>query len=298
MNNREVAHLWANQSRASGKGSNFFFEGPTIYSYGYHFPIARHVGSVILFTTDSYSSSTAKHKAYTRQAIADCEMVIDVPDVTAESPEEHARNLAAVVASHESALLKLARARTNGERIAADVERIAENARTYAHAFGLPVPALANASPDVLARVRERAAAERDNRNRQERERNDAKRGDWSERAARWRAGENVSTHGAGLPTDVPTLLRLIDGGKVIETSRGARVPVSVAPALAESIFSTRRDGKAWVVPSSFIAAGRAAVGDYTLREIRADGALVVGCHVLEFAEVSAMLERLGITEN
>jgi hypothetical protein len=52
------------------------------------------------------------------------------------------------------------------------------------------------------------------------------------------------------------------------------------------------------VVPSSFIAAGRAAVGDYTLREIRADGALVVGCHVLEFAEVSAMLERLGITEN
>ena len=37
MNNRMIAHLWANEKKESANGSNFFFEGQIIYSYGYHF---------------------------------------------------------------------------------------------------------------------------------------------------------------------------------------------------------------------------------------------------------------------
>lgn len=33
MNNREVAHLWAAQSRPHAKGSNLSFDGATLYSY-------------------------------------------------------------------------------------------------------------------------------------------------------------------------------------------------------------------------------------------------------------------------
>jgi len=69
MNNQQVAHLWANQSKGSAKGSNFYFEGDTIYSYGSHFPIAKIYGNTILFTTKNYSSTTAKHKSYTTRAI-------------------------------------------------------------------------------------------------------------------------------------------------------------------------------------------------------------------------------------
>ena len=39
----------------------------TIYSYGYHFPIARwHDERTVFFNADSYSTSTAKHKSIVR----------------------------------------------------------------------------------------------------------------------------------------------------------------------------------------------------------------------------------------
>ena len=41
----EVSHLWANraQDEARNRQGNLYFTGDTIYSYGSHFPIARHV---------------------------------------------------------------------------------------------------------------------------------------------------------------------------------------------------------------------------------------------------------------
>jgi hypothetical protein len=41
MNNSMVAHLWANEKEESARGSNLFFEGRSIYSYGYHFEVGR-----------------------------------------------------------------------------------------------------------------------------------------------------------------------------------------------------------------------------------------------------------------
>ena len=41
MNNSMVAHLWANEKKESARGSNLFFEGRSIYSYGYHFEVAH-----------------------------------------------------------------------------------------------------------------------------------------------------------------------------------------------------------------------------------------------------------------
>jgi hypothetical protein len=70
MNNQQVAHLWASGNKASGKGSNFYFEGDTIYSYGSHFPIARRVTEgFYLITERGYSNSTSRHISYTRRAI-------------------------------------------------------------------------------------------------------------------------------------------------------------------------------------------------------------------------------------
>ena len=48
-----VAHLWANQVQQEAKNSNrsFYFYGPSIYSYGSHFEIARHVTKLKLVVT-------------------------------------------------------------------------------------------------------------------------------------------------------------------------------------------------------------------------------------------------------
>lgn len=75
FSNREVPHIWAQQTQESGRGSNIFFDGATIYSYGRHFPIATIEGMYVLFTLRSYSNTTAKHISRTRQAISHKEII-------------------------------------------------------------------------------------------------------------------------------------------------------------------------------------------------------------------------------
>lgn len=74
MNNYMVAHLWANEKKESARGSNFFFEGESIYSYGYHFEVGRIVRNkcgekAYLLNDKYYSSSTCKHQRCVRSAI-------------------------------------------------------------------------------------------------------------------------------------------------------------------------------------------------------------------------------------
>lgn len=74
MNNSMVAHLWASEKKESGKGSNLFFEGRSIYSYGYHFEVGRIVRNkcgekAYLLNDKYYSSSTCKHQRCVRSAI-------------------------------------------------------------------------------------------------------------------------------------------------------------------------------------------------------------------------------------
>ena len=84
MNNSQVAHCWANQTKAKGRGSNFFFEGESIYSYGGHFEVARLVQTekgktIALFDPTTYSQSTSQHQSYARQACHNLHQRFDVP---------------------------------------------------------------------------------------------------------------------------------------------------------------------------------------------------------------------------
>lgn len=72
--NSELTHVWANQSQTHGKGSNMFFEYDSIYSYGYHFKIAKHMTNhngqkCVLFNDKSYSNTTSKHQSLVWRSI-------------------------------------------------------------------------------------------------------------------------------------------------------------------------------------------------------------------------------------
>ena len=74
MNNSMVAHLWANEKQESANGSNFYFEGESIYSYGRHFEVGRIARNkrgekAYLINDTYYSSTTSKHQYYVREAI-------------------------------------------------------------------------------------------------------------------------------------------------------------------------------------------------------------------------------------
>jgi hypothetical protein len=69
-----LSHAWANQTQEIGKASAMFFEGPVIYSYGYHYEIARFIDApngekVCFINSNGYSNSTAKHTNHVSRAI-------------------------------------------------------------------------------------------------------------------------------------------------------------------------------------------------------------------------------------
>jgi hypothetical protein len=85
-NNAELAHAWANDTHDSGKGSNMYFLGDVIYSYGTHYQIARKVktpnGQIVIFVNgNGYSNSTAKHTNHVWQALPDYAHTFKVPFV-------------------------------------------------------------------------------------------------------------------------------------------------------------------------------------------------------------------------
>lgn len=75
VSNRRVTELYAKGLGDNNKGSNIFWENETIYSYGYHFPMAHKTGiiyqgkEIVLWNEDGYSNTTAKHKSYTSGAL-------------------------------------------------------------------------------------------------------------------------------------------------------------------------------------------------------------------------------------
>jgi hypothetical protein len=93
VSNSNVAKAWANKTQpyARNPKNSFYFNGDIIYSYGSHFPIARHVKnnngeSAILFTTRDYSPTTAAHKREVNHAISSGmrDFVFNIENVTDE----------------------------------------------------------------------------------------------------------------------------------------------------------------------------------------------------------------------
>jgi hypothetical protein len=78
-----VCEAWVNQDSWAGKNyskETIFFEGDTIYSYGYHFPMAKRIrtknGYFYLVNGDRYSPTTDKHQSMLRGAVHDEKKII------------------------------------------------------------------------------------------------------------------------------------------------------------------------------------------------------------------------------
>jgi hypothetical protein len=137
----QVAHLWANQLQDEARNSgNFYFNGKTIYSYGGHFPIAKHIEldgeRAVLFTTRGYSNTTAKHISVVRQAASHLNVIkCHNPNTTHEENFNRWKIDAELVAA------KLPKAK-KPEKYLNELEYINSQANKYAQFFGLELPAI------------------------------------------------------------------------------------------------------------------------------------------------------------
>ena len=150
----EVPHLWFHkvQPRAKNAGGNLYFEGDTIFSYGSHFPIARHVSSgkknAVLFTEKGYSIATSGHKSAVRSSLPEGTTVFHVEEVIIDGWNKstaHKTNLASFIDRVARHLVTAARARVSytKEYEHGAAVKLREEAREYAKFFKLPLPKIA-----------------------------------------------------------------------------------------------------------------------------------------------------------
>jgi len=145
-----TAGRWAYGSAPEGKnrsGGNFWFAGGVIYSYGRHFPVARHVRAVgggppfVLLTTRTHSVTTATHVRAVKNACgrtAGTTVVFPVADVLADGAAKHRENLTAIRAE-VAALTELARrAVTKGPIYLSRAADLTAAGNAYATMIGLP----------------------------------------------------------------------------------------------------------------------------------------------------------------
>lgn len=115
---QKIPHLWYYQQQDSARNhGSFYFEKDTIYSYGRHFPIARHYEhkgvKAVLFTLRGYSMTTSQHIQAVKMAIPGEATIIycwQIPNYTANE-DNHDENFRAWLNEVNPILLKLSVAR-------------------------------------------------------------------------------------------------------------------------------------------------------------------------------------------
>lgn len=139
MTNYEICKAFAagNKKNYVSDYSNIFFVGDdasrVLYSYGYHFPIAKIEGGICYFTTRGYSVSTAKHINLAESALKGYKKIYcPVPGNSRESFKYWENDLKGL----ERELLT---ARDKARRGAA-IMRIVNQIKTYCRAAGVARP--------------------------------------------------------------------------------------------------------------------------------------------------------------
>ena len=277
MNNRELAHVWVQQRRESGKGSSFFFEGDTIFSYGRHFPIARFQTDgdgqrYVLFTWRGYSRTTSRHISLTRQALHG----LDHPIYYVENPANDP-GLKDAEYHRQEALnyyLKAQTARENKEGYLNMARGSEKCFFQMCQVFLIKHPDAKKKSlfdPKLIEKMSADAKAQRAEITRRRKEREAERIKDRETKRQEWLSGERNY-----MPYEYGDKVFLRIKGDKVETSRGASVPLEEAKTM---YLMAAQLGVEMVVSK------QPKIGEYQITDFK-DGNIIAGCHTIPFAEI------------
>lgn len=301
----EIPHLWANKikERAKGRGS-IFFEGNTIYSYGYHFPIAVHYKDIVLFTLGSYSNTTTKHIYAVRSAAS------HLPKIYCLLPEQaskgnHDKNLQYWISNIRTEIAKLGKAR-KPEIYAANIQGEIAELQKYMAFFKdaklskeqKTILKLAQ-SDDLKTVANELSAAETKIREAKEKR----LRKSWEICLQAWRDNKELKDLPANVVkdyyeyrnTDDKTYLRVVpadrftkDSEPVIETSKQVTIPANVAQRVYNQYMERVKNG----------GCVNGDCGDWKVLEYQVKQAtedrFVIGCHDIEASEIKRIANLMN----
>lgn len=291
-----VAHNWANMTGRKTTGFSVFYEGPVIYSYGRHFPVAAHVLTpsgepLILFTGASYSVSTSKHKTIIRRAAGyDDSRVLQVSDLSdlrlLSGPDGYATvlpgSMAAELERMRAALPEKARkwklARVYKHHHASAMQDLITRHNRLADLWQLDVDRL-DMPEDIAAFAADYEAAQL-----AEGEARDARDAD---QIAAWLRGEDVAPPHTRIP--YVRVYTAQGGHRVVQTSWGVTVPLPQALAAYRLAKCCAAKGKA------FNPGKPHSLGGWQLDRIGPDGTIKAGCHLIPISVARKAARLAGL---
>jgi hypothetical protein len=298
MNNQMVAHNWANQTNSHGKGSNFFYDGKSIYSYGYHFEVGRIVetekgNEIVLLNNASYSVSTSKHQGYARQACNHIESFSLPLNKDARLPFtnynfvaffNHYGNI--VIESSKKAM----RSRKYGDLHLKDAVKAVDDwnkLRSYFPSLCEGIKRLTLPSDIQVKKLNDKDKKERAKERKEKQARIERDENAWlnydqnyvsrmARCLLRQRQVSYIPEQGCAPQS------RLVDE---VETSHGARVPLQDAKLFFNAIKRFKDSPKACL--------DRFKVGNFRLSNLTPNGANI-GCHFIAWSEMERFATQMG----
>ena len=288
VNNNMVAHLWAarTQSHARNAKNNFWFRDSVIYSYGGHFPIAKHINDKVLMTTRDYSNTTCRHKRIVSNAVRHLP-IIYCNNPLAATTIEHQNNLSVIREDCLTQLEKASRARTYAQWHLTRAEDCVAQHAAYLTLFSLDLDGVLIISKECKKEAHGRIAAQTEINTRREAEikkyetqRQEQLKKDleeWKTDISIWRTFYNL-----------PVALRL--NGEAVQTSHGSKVPLDHA----RRVYLVAKDIQAGKTPP-YVANGHTLhCGAFKIHSIDVTGTLIAGCNTIEFATMKELGDKLG----
>lgn len=319
MRHRDVFHRWAHQTpnrkgELSAKYGNVYFDGPTIYSYGSHFPMAtivtRKGRTAHLVTTRTYSVTTAGHINATREAIPHGATVFNVPLTSQDVSRLHLSEAYKEVLSDfiddyqrriTVAMSDFGNTRRKAYNRLADLttaNSLAAECNALMDFFGvrrrrIDVQPVDN---DTLADLRQKAEAQREALAARRESRWGKLEGvstpkERAEKLRRWLSGEIITPPYSYGGTNY---LRISpDNPEEVETDRYAIVPLSHVRRMLPRLLAI--EGGPYP-DAAKLSASPMRIGEYSIAGISADK-VTVGCHHFTWAELNRFNAVLAGTE-
>ena len=298
MKTKELIHIFNSQTKAKGRCGNVFFEGSKLYDYGYHYLMAHILpNGVALINSRGYSVTTAKHVRFTRQALSN-RVTYEVPNPSDPKDLRNREHLENGIMNSIDAILSsrpaLGRWTDGTETINAykslnkDLERYNDfcvlikvpKALKVPESFLSELEAIAKAN-DVrtleLKAIRDAKTPEELKSLQLKREALKAKKLEQDRQL--WIDGKTNSIKGF---SKYEVRLRVLN--EVVETTRGAKVPLNEAIKLFKRIeLGVAKEGE--------------TVGHYTFNGVNNEQEIMIGCHRIDIDEARKALSHLVVNK-
>jgi hypothetical protein len=270
-----------------------FFEGDTLYDYGHHFILGKFItnkkGVLACFlNSDSYSATTSEHQGMTARAVPESVPTFRIPGAGGESG---AVDVAAILKDYEARAAvhagKAKRARKphavnwESEKALSLLEEAKRFAKFFGHKYkGADVAALVA----EMERTQEAARIAEVARLAKQKEES-------ADDFAAWKAGTSDHCPSAwALDARGGVVMRI--KGDLLQTARGAEVPLRHAVKVFQFVKLCREKGEAWQRNGHVVR-----VGHFTVDSITAKGDMKAGCHYFTWESIEAAAKAAGVVD-